>query len=78
MIDPCHALNQQQHCNIANGQPSEVFTQIGYTGTDDDVAPENNITGLALGLHQFWRESTGKMYVFNGTVGTSVGWVILN
>lgn len=78
MRDPCGILNQQAVCNTANGEPAEVFTQVGYTGTDSDVAPETNITGLAVGLHQFWRQSTGKMYIFNGTVGTKVGWVILN
>lgn len=77
-LDPCGELNQQAVCNNARGLPTQPFTQVGYTGTAQDVAPENNITGRAVGLHQFWRESTGKMYVFNGTVGTKVGWVILN
>lgn len=76
--DPCGLLNQQFVCATANGQPTMPFTQVGTTGSALDVAPENNVTGMALGLHQFWRQSTGKMYVFNGTVGTKVGWVILN
>lgn len=70
--DCAGVLNQQMVCNIQNGQPFEVFTQNG-TGT-----PEGAVSGLAVGLHQFWRTDTGKMYIFNGTVGTSTGWVILN
>lgn len=63
------ALNQQSHCNNANGQPTSPVVQVG-TGS-----PENNITGLAIGLHMFWRtDGGGILYVFNGTVGTKVGW----
>lgn len=72
MIDPCHTLNQQQHCQIANGQPTETFTQVGT------ATPEGAIAGLVVGLHQFW-DSTGEvMYIFNGTVGENTGWVALN
>lgn len=77
-IDPCGLLNQQAVCNNAQGLPTSPFTQVGYTGTPFDVDPENNITGIAIGLHQFWRQSTSKMYVFGGTPGTKVGWTILN
>lgn len=71
-LDPCGTLNQQAVCNNARGLPTEPFTQVG---TD---APENNVTGHAVGLHQYWKSSTNKMYIFGGTVGTKVGWVILN
>lgn len=76
--DRCGTLNQQAVCQTANGQPYGPIVEVGYTGTAKDVAPENNITGLAIGLHSFWRQSTNKMYVFGGTVGTKVGWNILN
>lgn len=63
------ALNQQAVCQTANGQPTEVTLQVG-TGS-----PENVVTGLAVGLHQFWRtDGGGILYAFNGTVGTKVGW----
>jgi hypothetical protein len=66
-------LNQQAVCQIQNGQPVQVFTQRG-TGS-----PEGAVTGLAVGLHQFWRtDGGGKMYIFNGTVGGNTGWVALN
>lgn len=68
-VDPCGTLNQQYHCQIANGQPTSPIVQVG-TGS-----PENVVNGLAVGLHMFWRtDGGGILYVFNGTVGTSVGW----
>lgn len=68
-IDPCGLLNQQAVCNAANGQPVSPVIQVG-TGS-----PENVVTGLAVGLHLFWRtDGGGVMYAFNGTVGTKVGW----
>lgn len=73
MIIPCDlAMNQQAVCQTANGQPTETFTQVG------SLLPEGNVVGLVVGLHQYWRTGTAKMYIFNGTVGTSTGWVILN
>lgn len=66
------ALNQQAYCNAANGQLTQVAVQVG-TGSPEDV-----VIGITVGLHQFWDATAGKMYVFNGTVGTSVGWVALN
>lgn len=77
-IDPCGSLNQQAACNSANGQPTSPIVQVGLTGTALDVAPENNIAGLAVGQHLFFRQSTAKLYIFGGTVGTKVGWTILN
>lgn len=72
-VGQCGELNQQAACNAANGQPVDPVIQVG-TGT-----PEGNVNGLAVGLHLFWRtDGGGKMYVFNGTVGTDTGWVILN
>lgn len=76
--DPCGLLNQQAVCNTANGQPSSPVIQVALTGSALDVAPENNIAGLAVGLHLFFRQSTAKLYIFGGTVGTKVGWTILN
>lgn len=71
-VGSCGQLNQQAHCQTLNGQPTDPITQIG-TGT-----PEGVVAGLAVGMHQFWRTDTGKMYIFNGTVGENTGWVILN
>lgn len=70
--DPCGVLNQQAVCSTQRGQPAQPFVQV------DSEAPENVHTGFAVGLHLYWRTTTNKMYVFGGTVGTKVGWVILN
>jgi hypothetical protein len=75
-MDPCGQLNQQDVCNTANGLLTRPVVQLS-TATSD-VAPENNVTGLTVGQHFYFRTSTGKLYIFNGTVGTKVGWVILN
>lgn len=70
--DRCGTLNQQAVCDTQNGVPSTPFIQ---RGTD---APEGVVTGYAVGNHLYFRTSTGKLYIFNGTVGTDTGWVILN
>lgn len=69
------ALNQQAVCYTANGQPSSPIVQVS---SGANPAPENNIIGLAVGQHFYWRTSTSKLYIFGGTPGTAVGWVILN
>lgn len=71
-IDRCGLLNQQAVCNAAQGLPTGPITQVG-TGS-----PEGVVDGVAVGLHQFWRTDTDKMYIFGGTVGENTGWVILN
>lgn len=72
-IGLCGQLVQQVVCAQARGEPTSPITQVG-TGS-----PESVVTGLSVGLHQFWRtDGGGKMYVFNGTVGENTGWVILN
>lgn len=72
-VDPCGTLNQQAVCANARGEPPYPVRTVG-TGV-----PEGNVTGLSVGLHEYWRtDGGGKMYVFNGTVGTKTGWVILN
>lgn len=71
-MDRCGVLNQQAVCDTQNGVPAYPFVQRGT------VVPENNVTGLAVGNHFYLNTATSKMYFFNGTVGTEVGWNILN
>lgn len=45
-----------------------------YSG---DVPPENVQTGYWVG-DQYFNTDVQTLYVFNGTPGTSVGWVLIN
>jgi hypothetical protein len=67
-LDPCGVLNQQAVCDTQNGVMSSPFTQRGT------VAPEGAVTGYAVGTHQYFNTATGKLYIFNGTVGENTGW----
>lgn len=71
-IDPCGTLNQQAHCNAANGQPTSPVIQ------NTEATPEGSVNGLAVGLHLVWDTVGEVLYVFNGTVGQNTGWVAIN
>lgn len=65
------ALASLAACNSAKGYPAAPAI---YSGSG---APENTWIGFWPG-DLYLNTATSKLYVFNGTSGTAVGWNILN
>lgn len=69
--DPCGVNASVEACNREQGLPG------GFVFSSGTSAPETVVIGYRLGAF-YLKTDTSKLYVFNGTPRTKVGWVILN